>query len=165
MLLGINFATKRISCLKAVAAFVFRPRTFDAMAQKLVDDSRRLEDDSRRPESEGKRKDEAFLKHKAQIVRRAFWHSLLLVAFAIACGSFFGYLGGRLIGPISGSWSKALQYTGIGFLLWAVLGKQGWNIQTIGGKTLPELVNQWIYRGLCVVGSLFLAMAVAWPAS
>lgn len=53
-----------------------------------------------------------------------------------------------------------LQYGGIGILLWATLAKQGWNIQTYGGQSTAEKVDQWIFRGLYVVGSFCFYLSV-----
>ena len=41
-------------------------------------------------------------------------------------------------------------------ILWALIGVLGWPIQTYGGDTLPETINNFWFIFLNVVGSLFL---------
>lgn len=56
---------------------------------------------------------------------------------------------------------ELLQYIGIGVLLWATLANAGWNIQTMNGDTIPELVNEWMFRVLYVIGSFLLVLSVS----
>ena len=86
-------------------------------------------------------------------VRHAVWESLLWVLCSIAAG----YVGGRLLGAVSGQATGALvrglQVLGATVLLWATLFVRGWDIQSIGGVTLTERVNRWIYRLLYCLGT------------
>lgn len=89
----------------------------------------------------------------------------LLVSFLLVCGSFVvaAILGRAYVslgGAVSGPALEALQYSGIGILLWATLAKQGWSIQTMHGATVPEVVNEFLYRALYVFGSFCLALSV-----
>lgn len=56
-----------------------------------------------------------------------------------------------------------LQIAGTCLLLWGTLFVRGWNIQTYGGVTLTERVNQWLYRTLYCVGTAVLVSSLAWP--
>ncbi|MDQ6437172.1 hypothetical protein RB623_24225 [Mesorhizobium sp. LHD-90] len=47
-------------------------------------------------------------------------------------------------------------------LMWAALGVQGWNIQSIDGTTLPERINQWIYRSLSITGAFLAVVSASW---
>jgi hypothetical protein len=86
-------------------------------------------------------------------VRRAFWTSLVLVLSSIAAG----YTAGKGInvasGPVTSSLVGTLQIIGATMLLWGTLFVRGWDIQTYGGVTLTERVNQWIYRSLYCLGT------------
>src|SRR5690242_12965563 len=52
--------------------------------------------------------------------------------------------------------SSGLQYLGTLIMIWATLGKAGWQIQTFEGNTLTERLNDTIFRGLYVVGTFAL---------
>ena len=47
-------------------------------------------------------------------------------------------------------------------LLWATLAVQGWSIQSLDGDTPPEQINQWLYRGLSLCGTLLAVIAASW---
>lgn len=95
-------------------------------------------------------------------VRRGIVTSLILVLVATAVGFIVGAAVGRMSGPSGAPLADGLQVVGIGILLWATLGKQGWDIQTFDGRTVPEVLNRWVYRSLYVLGSIVLAAAVGW---
>jgi hypothetical protein len=93
------------------------------------------------------------LEQRAFVISRAFWFSLLLmIAFAV-----IGYICGQAINTFLGSVPTIVitlfQITGAMFLLWGTLFVRGWEIQSYGGVTLPERVNQWIYRALYCIGT------------
>jgi hypothetical protein len=108
-------------------------------------------------QSQGQREPGAF------VVRRAFFKSALLV---VASG-IVGYLGGIATGAVhicaSPKHVMWLQIVGACVLLWGTLFVRGWDIQTYGGLTLTERVNQWIYRALYCVGTAVVVFSVAWP--
>jgi len=98
-------------------------------------------------------------------VRRAFWASLGLVLCSIAVGYAAGKVVAVITGPVTSTLVGTLQIVGATLLLWGTLFVRGWDIQTFGGVTLTERVNQWIYRSLycfgtaVIVGSLALTAA------
>lgn len=101
--------------------------------------------------------------HPALIVRRAFFSSLFLVSLSGVSGFVAGNLWGKF-GTCSTSDSIAwLQILGACALLWGTLFIRGWEIQTHGGVTLTERVNQWIYRALYCIGTAILVFSLAWP--
>ena len=51
--------------------------------------------------------------------------------------------------------------TGAGLLLWGTLFVRGYDIQTYGGVTLTERVNQWVYRTMYCAGTALLVCSVA----
>ena len=92
----------------------------------------------------------------------------LAISFALvaAVSAVTWWLGGYLYamrGPCTQKVYALLQCGGVGILLWATLAKQGWNIQTWGGESVGEKVDQWVFRVLCVVGSFLLVLSVTWP--
>jgi cytochrome P450 len=98
-------------------------------------------------------KDAYSQQERAVIVRAAFLKSLALVVIF----SFFGYAAGKLMGllgrcatPETVSWT---QISGAALLLWGTLFVRGWEIQSFSGQQLTERVNQWLYRGLCCIGT------------
>lgn len=95
-------------------------------------------------------------------VRRAFWESLLWVLCSMAVGYVGGWLVGCfMMGQATGTIVRALQVVGATVLLWATLFVRGWDIQTIGGVTLTERVNRWIYRLLYCVGTGAIVASLA----
>lgn len=95
-----------------------------------------------------------------QIRNSLFW-SFVLVAGAVVTAMLVGRLYFAFGGLPYKKAEEILQYSGIAVLLWATLGKVGWSIQTMNGNTIPELVNEWTFRVLYVLGSFLLALAVS----
>jgi hypothetical protein len=100
----------------------------------------------------------------AEVVRRALVGSFILVVGSAAVG----YLGGialgwglRCISPGGIVW---FQIIGTSLLLWGTLFVRGWDIQTYGGVSFTERVNQWIYRTLYCIGTATLVASLALPA-
>jgi hypothetical protein len=140
-------------------SFVLHPKHFRKLATEHAiylneQDAKRHQD---QPDSK-----EISTKETAYI-RGALGKSFLLVIGAVTFGWLTGYFGSIACGPTSTVTNHLLQFGGVGMLLWATLGKQGWNIQTVGGRSLIELVDQWIYRALYLVGSYLLVLSVSWP--
>ncbi len=126
--------------------------------QKLVDAERGDEEARRRlPQPPPPEEPRAFK------VRRGLWESLVWVLCSIAAG----YVAGRLLGAVSGQASVALvrilQIFGATILLWATLFVRGWEIQTIGGVTLTERANRWIYRLLYCLGTAAIVASLVLP--
>jgi hypothetical protein len=94
-------------------------------------------------------------------VRRAFWVSLGLVAGSIAAGYFTGRLTAAVYGRPTAGAVIASQVFGAGLLLWGTLFVRGWEIQSWGGTTIIESVNQWIYRFLYCAGTAVVVWSLA----
>lgn len=89
------------------------------------------------------------------------------------CTSFWLVVASIIVGALAGRiciwyglpnplfFSEISQYVGVAILLWATLGKIGWSIQTVNGTTLPEQLNDFVYRLLYVIGSVFLALSAS----
>lgn len=141
----------KINPLQAIVLLIFRPRVFETLA---VDHAAWLNQQAR-PKVNKQVED-------SRTVRRSLITSLLLVAVAVLLGWLTGSILATFFGPPARSTNRVLQFIGVGVLLWATLAKQGWNIQSYNGNTLPELVDRWIYRGLYVIGSYIFVVSVAW---
>lgn len=95
-------------------------------------------------------------------VRHAFFYSAAMVFLSGA----FGYLCGIVLGVSVCATPKLiawLQVIGACVLLWGTLFVRGWDIQTWGGVSLTERVNQWLYRSLYCFGTAILVCSLAWP--
>ena len=99
----------------------------------------------------------------AFVVRRAFFKSFLLVLVSGTVGYVAGLVFGGVVTCASANLISWLQVIGASVLLWGTLFIRGWEVQTYGGVTLTERVNQWIYRTLYCVGTAVLVCSLAWP--
>jgi cytochrome c biogenesis protein CcdA len=98
--------------------------------------------------------------HRADIVRRAF-----IFSFALVAGfSFLGCVAGSTMGALGRCLPKdtvnLLQIVGSGLLLWGTLFVRGWEIQSFSGVQFTERVNQWLYRGLCCIGTALIVYSL-----
>lgn len=98
--------------------------------------------------------------HSIDRIRQGLLYSFLLVLGSFIVAALIGRACTAWGGRAPGLALETLQYAGIGVLLWATLAKQGWSIQTMHGATVPEVVNEFLYRALYVVGSFLLALSV-----
>ena len=99
---------------------------------------------------------------QTSIIRRSLGYSALLVLGVVAVSVFVGIGFNRFFGPAQGWPPRIILYTGIGILLWATLGKGGWDIESIDGTTLPEEVDRFVFRVLHLTGSAFLILSATW---
>lgn len=98
---------------------------------------------------------------RAATVRHALFGSGCLVFLAGAVG----YLSGLGLGSLHCARPGhigLLQIVGTCLLLWGTLFVRGWDIQTYGGVTLTERVNQWLYRFLYCTGTAVLVSSLSW---
>lgn len=84
--------------------------------------------------------------NSAKVISRAFWMSFLFVLVSALIGAVAGFVCGHFFGAASSFTIRLIQIAGASILLWGTLFVRGWEVQTIGGHTLIELINQWIYR-------------------
>ncbi len=100
--------------------------------------------------------------HRVYRVRHAFWTSMLLVVASLFTGFLLGRLSASLFDKPTQTTVILLQIIGASLLLWGTIFVRGWEIQTIGGVTLTERVNQWLYRGLYCIGTAVVVWSLAW---
>lgn len=54
---------------------------------------------------------------------------------------------------------QIIQIFAIFFILWALLGQSGWDVQTIKGLTLPEYINGLWFRVLNIISAYLFVFA------
>lgn len=132
--------------LSAIGLLIFKPKAFRELAEA---DARELAKPPR---------------DSVKDLRTGLGMSFVVFAATLAFAGAASLIGIRLIGLVP-RWLLANgQVVGAGFLLWATLAKQGWNIQTLNGNTLPERVDRLIFRVLYIAGTFVLALGTFWPA-
>jgi len=99
---------------------------------------------------------------RAETVRHALAYSGGLVLAAAVAGYLLGLGLGNSLGCSTPKLIAWLQIAGTSLLLWGTLFVRGWDIQTYGGVTLTERVNQWLYRTLYCVGTAILVSSLSW---
>ena len=100
----------------------------------------------------------------SEIVFWSWTEAVLLVVVAVGAGVATGRYLLATRGVDHKGWTAHMNHAAIALLLLATLGHvYAWRIQSIDGRTTPELVNDLLYRGLYFLGSYLLAVAAAWP--
>lgn len=99
----------------------------------------------------------------AMVLCRAFWWSLILVILSCVLGFGAGRLIGCYLAPVSPRFIIVMQGVGAMLLLWGTLFVRGWDVQTIGGVSLVERVNLWIYRALYCIGTAVFIFSLSLP--
>jgi hypothetical protein len=148
----------KISWFKAIFFLIFRPG-------KLIEDTeadyKRINTPEAIEERQRKYRKTSQSNRSINRIRSALFCSFLLVLFSIVAAFLAGKIYYVCGGVRNTGVEEVLQYSGIGILLWATLGKVGWSIQTSIGNTIPELVNEWVFRFLYVIGSFLLVFSVS----
>lgn len=96
------------------------------------------------------------------LIRASLFTAFFIVGVAIVSALITAVVLEALAVKKTEAWNVALQFAGIGILLWATLGRVESAIQTLDGGTIPERVDMWLYRVLYIIGSYALALSVAW---
>ena len=65
-----------------------------------------------------------------------------------------------LLPGVPGRIVHGLRLASAGLILWAVIGRPGWELQTWSGKTLPELVGHGWFKTTYSVGIYLLALSM-----
>jgi hypothetical protein len=123
----------------------------------------RMAEEEKRDEAErGAFPPQTLARHRAHVVRHAFWSSLILVILSCALGYAVGAAYEFVTDRPSARMIAVVQMGGAALLLWGTLFVRGWSIQTFGGVTLTERVNQWIFRALYCAGTTLLVASLVW---
>jgi uncharacterized membrane protein len=155
----INLFRRFFRAVRLCFIFVFSPHKF---AQCEDQEMRRAnaEEEKKKHEERAQQADEE-ASQRYIVVRRALLKSLFAVVVSVGIGVFIGKIPQLLCYCVLEITVNVLEVVGACLLLWAVLFVRGWEIQTIGGFTLTEQVNQWIYRALSIVGTVVFVSAVS----
>jgi len=95
----------------------------------------------------------------AKALQQAIFGSLsLTILVALAVWSTVLVMKWRATIPFAATLA-ALRVISAGLIAWAVLGRLGWEIQTIKDHTIPEQVNRFWWRALYLVG-VYLALVL-----
>jgi len=100
---------------------------------------------------------------KIYYVRSALFQAFWICLFSTLCGAGIGLVAAKAM--TNTAVATGIIVVGTAILLWATLAVQGWSIQTMEGQTLTERVNQWIFRTLYAVGTLFISFGSTWAVS
>lgn len=94
-------------------------------------------------------------------VRRGFLLALYWVAAAFGAGVLVGRAGFYLLGSSN---LAVFLLGGAGALLffWATLALQGWRIASLSRSSLPERINEWIFKTLYLLGTLLVVASASW---
>ncbi|HDL01016.1 MAG TPA: hypothetical protein ENH23_02150 [candidate division Zixibacteria bacterium] len=147
---------KKRHTIRLFFLFIFRPKEFVRTAEEFA-----KQQGSESKSGENK-KAQSFSARQTNYLRQALGKSFGLVFGVILAGSLSGILLNELCGP-AGKWpARIILYSGIAILLWTTLGKGGWSIRSYSGSTLPEQVDDLIFRILHLLGSYMLVLAATW---
>jgi hypothetical protein len=149
----------KVTLVRATILFLFSPKRFLSLSAEW-DEWMNVEADKVDLSQQGRLDTR---KSRALQVRRSLTASFIIVSITVIAAWVTGHVAYLAFGPSGSIWNQVLQFGGVGILLWATLGKQGWSIQTFGGSTLLEKIDMAIYRSLYVIGSFMLALSVSWP--
>lgn len=97
---------------------------------------------------------------RAYVVRHAFVYGFLLVAASAIFGLLLGLLLQLWLQCFTSTAVAWLQLVGACILLWGTLFVRGWDIQSHGGVTFTERVNQWLYRFLYCLGTALIVCSL-----
>jgi hypothetical protein len=87
----------------------------------------------------------------------AFWLTTSAVLLGLLAGFAFAVLFGK-----PSSWIVSiLAVAGAAIILFATLALLGWEIQSCKGDTLPEMVNQWLFRFLYWCGTFLFVLSIS----
>lgn len=95
-------------------------------------------------------------------IRRALFGSILVTIATIVVGWLIGLMLLKVFGPAPTFLISVLQMAGAGTILGATLAEIGRQIESWGGKTLPEKVNLWLFRALYVLGTFVFVLSLGW---
>lgn len=96
-------------------------------------------------------------------IRRSFGRGFKWVIVALVLGWVSGGILNGTVGPVSSFVIIALQVLAAGILLGATLSLAGREIESWGGQTLPEQVDDLLYRILYTIGTYLLVLSLSWP--
>ncbi|HEY9268198.1 MAG TPA: hypothetical protein VIO39_01945 [Methylotenera sp.] len=161
---------KKVSRFKALLLFFFSPKHFKKYAAKhdmawILSTSPDLLAKYQNGEYQLNTEEyEDNAKKRASLLRASLFQSGLVVLLAAIFGVLAGVLFQNKIGPLDTFFSNILQAISVGIILWATLWQLTRDVQSYGGKSLPERVHGWIFNSLYTTGTFILFVVYGWQA-
>ncbi|MDP3041844.1 MAG: hypothetical protein Q8N62_03815 [Candidatus Omnitrophota bacterium] len=146
--------------------FLLRPKTFAALSAKRAVEKECKSNISFKENCEKNEKwkneqlarfDDQFFKSTHEL-RDRICFAFITVVLTLACALGVAYIAADLI-SISSIKLSIIQVVSAFLLMWAIIGQLGYSIQTIGGESMPEIIDKFWFIILNIVGifSLFFA--------
>ena len=126
------------------------------LLEKYPDKELPPEDLKRYEEREGER---------TQKIRKALFGAFVYTVSAVVIAILSSLLLSAYFGKPTDLIVFAIQILAAAILLIATLALLGWEIQSIGGTTLPEQTNRWLFRAQYWLGTYLLVLSVSWDQS
>jgi len=95
----------------------------------------------------------------AESIKKIFYNTLKaggVTVLLFLLGIVIGYFWTKYSHKSVIKYAPWIQLSSGAFILWSVLGKLGWEIQTWKGESPAEKWNKWIFRVLNCIGMFFL---------
>jgi len=163
MIIVISFATKSQESIKDALLMVFKPSIFtessinDSIAKELKNNigfKKAFETDKIYRENKLIEYRKQF-SERTQMLRNNIIKSLYIILGVLLMSILSAYIMRRFF-PVGQNFIITIQVVSVLVILWALLGKLGWSLQTGGGTTLQEQVNNYWFRILNSLGAYFL---------
>jgi len=159
----ISWSTSSIKNFWQTMLLIFSPSKFTA---ESISDSLKKEFSSNKSFKDGFEKDKEYkdktmrewnerFRGRTKKLRNNILKSLAIVVI-ILCFSFLAAYVFNKYFNISERLIYILQVLAASLILWALLSKLGWSIQTINGTTLQEQINEYWFRILNSIGAFLL---------
>lgn len=137
----------------------FRPKSFaaDSAEDSIKRECKTNTAFKERWEIDAKWKNETIKEYKnrfledAQKLRSRILFGFVTVMLTLLCALGIAYILAGLI-SIPSSWLSIIQIVSAFFILWAIIGKLGYPIQTIAGGSIPEITDDFCYIVLNIAG-------------
>ncbi len=140
--------------LHLIYLVIFHPHCASSL-QKVVEEWRRKRLDERRPGGSD-------LSDRARLLGKGLRQSLVAILSALFLGGVIWYVVNLIGWNVSHVVARGLQVVGSVLLLWGTLFVRGWEIQTISGQSVVELVNRWIFVAVYWLGTFIAVLGVLW---
>ncbi|MDP2264901.1 MAG: hypothetical protein Q8K24_17295 [Hydrogenophaga sp.] len=156
--------------IRALLLFFFRPKAFVDMSAEhdvawLLSDSPDIRASYLKGEYEPRVSDHrANADARSTGLRQSLLHSELVVLVSSVVGLIAGATLRSSFGDLGARASNVWQAIAVGIILWVTLWQLTKDLQSFGGKSLPERVHGWIFNSLYIAGTAILFVVYGWQA-
>ena len=148
---------------KAFAALFFNAFVEDCTAcdfQKELENNEQLREAASEIQQQRKAKIKKGTLCRLQLLRKKLWRSFMIIFSAI----IFGFLCITVCGKTTTKDMLSINHIFILLSMtsfsWATLGRLGWEGQTCAGNTIIEKLDEFIFKSLYWLGTLFAVFAI-----